>query len=200
MRIRTRARVVVGVSVLVAELCVYSGASEAQSFFDGAHWSVPGSVGTVDESSAGQVLLDQVKASVRPSAAGGTVVYLRYPISIVPYWLYHVEDEYAAGPWDFAGYYKRLIFKMSFQKNEDAALIVAGLRRVRLSDGENVLFAALDNGSALSGAAVQQVTKTVTCEEGCFQPDHAYFVEVGLWKARATADPKLVSLGVTLMP
>jgi hypothetical protein len=197
MQIRTRARVVVGVSVLVAELCVYSGASEAQSFFDGAHWSVPGSVGTVDESSAGQVLFDQVKASVRPSAAAGTVVYLRYPISIVPYWLYHLEH---AGPWDFAGYYRKLIFKMSFQKNEDAALIVAGLRRVRLSDGENVLFAALDNGSALPGAAVQQVTKTMTCEEGCFLPDHAYFVEVALWKARATADPKLVSLGVTLMP
>jgi hypothetical protein len=93
-----------------------------------------------------------------------------------------------------------LIFKMSFQKNEDAALIVAGLRRVRLSDGESVLLTALDNGMAPPGPAVQQVTRTVNCEEGCFLPDHAYFVEVALWKAKATADPKLVSLGVTLLP
>jgi hypothetical protein len=198
MRIRTRARVVVGVSVLVAELWVCSGASEAQSSFEGAHWSVPGSVGTVDESSAGQVVLDQVKASVRPTAAAGTVVYLRYPISIVPYWVYYLDY---LNPWIQAGYYKKLIFKMSFQKNEDTALIVAGLRRVRLSDGENILVTALDNGMAPPGAAVQQVTKTVTCEDsGCFPRDHAYFVEVALWKAKATADPKLVSLGVTLMP
>lgn len=199
MRMRTRTRVMVGVSVLAAGLSVYPGASQvrAQTIDVGAHWSVPASVGTVDESGAGQVLLDQVKASVRPGAPAGTVVYLRYPISIVPQWLIH-EEEF--GPWIHGGYYKTLTFNMSFQKNEDTALIVAGLRRVRLSDGENVLVTALDNGLALPGAAVQQVAKTVTCEAGCFLAGHAYFVEVGLWKAKATADPKLVSLGVTLMP
>lgn len=59
---------------------------------------------------------------------------------------------------------------------------------------------ALDNGMAPTGAGVQQVTRTVTCYGGCFPLEHAYFVEVALWKARATADPKLVSLGVTLLP
>jgi hypothetical protein len=197
MRIRTRARVVAGVSVLVAELCVYSGALEAQAF-GGAHWSAPASVGTVDESSTAQVLLDQAKVSMRPSAAAGTVVYLRYPVSIVPYWLHHVAQ---TEPYVHAeDYYNGLTFKMSFQKNEDGAFIVAGLRRVRLSDGENVLLTALDNGMAPTGAGVQQVMRTVTCEGGCFPLEHAYFVEVALWKARATADPKLVSLGVTLTP
>jgi len=199
MRMRTRARVMVGVSVLLAELSLYPGASrvQAQSIDGGAHWAVPGSVGTVDESSAAQVLLDQVKASVRPGAPAGTVVYLRYPISIVLQWVYQMDE---FGPWARGGYYKTLTFNMSFQKNEDAALIVAGLRRVRLSDGENVLFTALDNGSALPGAAVQQVSRTMTCEAGCLLSGYAYFVEVGLWKAKTTADPKLVSLGVTLMP
>ena len=39
-----------------------------------------------------------------------------------------------------------------------------------------------------------------TCPDGCFVLGQAYFIEVGLWKAKVTADPKLVTLGVTLMP
>jgi hypothetical protein len=95
--------------------------------------------------------------------------------------------------------YPRLTLSATFSKNEDAALVIAQLRRVRLSDGAVAGVAAVDSGGSPAAPGVQTVERTIVCPASCFDPgEFAYFVQVSLLKSSATADPRLTALRVTL--
>lgn len=100
-----------------------------------------------------------------------------------------------------ANAYSQVTLTLSFQRNDEFGQIVALLRRVRLSDGETTLRLAVDANASPSSPGVQTVTRNLACHEACILPDeYAYWVEVALWKVKATSDPKVVGVGVRLSP
>jgi hypothetical protein len=179
-----------------------AAAPEPQWVGIAAAWSSPGSAGVADESSVPLVTFDHAKAAVRPSAPAGSLVWLRYPIFLSRTWSVAIPDPSGNTPGIFqSGYYINAKLTLSFQRNDEGALILALLRRVRLSDGETTTMTAVDGLSSPPSPGVQTVSKNLYCAEGCVQPDqYAYWVEVALWKVNATSDPKIVAVGVHLTP
>lgn len=196
VRDRPFRRLVVFVAAGVAALVLQPSHATAQWIGVASAWSAPGSTGVVDEASLPFVTVDHAKAAVRSTAPAGSVVVLRYPVFLSATYL-HVYPEPGPIIYDF---YKHATLTLSFQRNEEAALIVAILRRVRLSDGETTMMLAVDGNSSLPSSGVQTVTRNLQCgDEPCLRPDqYAYWVEVALWKVRATSDPKVVGVGVQL--
>lgn len=171
----------------------------AQTLSYGSVWSSAGSVGIVDESHTSLVSLNGATAALRPTAAAGSAVYLRYPVSLVPGALYATVFEVPSTTWTGLSFFTRLKFTVTFQKNDDGAYVVASLKRLRLSDGVVSTLAAADSGSSFAMPGVQSVDRTITCAAGCADPlQYAYFVEAAVWKAWATSDPRLAALRVHL--
>jgi len=196
-RDRSFLRLVVFGAGVVAALVLEPSHATAQWLGIAAAWSAPGPTGVVDETSTALVTFDHAKAAVRPTAPVGSLVGLRYPVFLSASWLDAIPDP----PCNAFGYYTHATLTLSFQRNEEAALIVALLRRVRLSDGETTLVLAVDGNSSPPSPGVQTVTRNLTCDEACIRPDqYAYWVEVALWKVKATSDPKIVGVGVHLTP
>ena len=183
---------------LAMALMLLPSSASAQWLGIGAAWSAPGSTGVVDEANMTHVLFDQAKASVRPSAPVGTLVWLRYPVVLSASWMYWSP----IAPHNVLGYYTHAKLTLSFQRNDESALILASLRRVSLTTGETTLMMSVDGLASPPSADLQTVTANLTCgDEGCIRPDiYAYWVEVALWKVKAASDPKVVAVGVHLTP
>jgi hypothetical protein len=186
--------IVIGAGIVTA-LIFHPSDAAAQWIGVASAWSAPGSTGVADEASLPLVTFDHAKASVRPTAPAGSLVWLRFPVFASATYV----DSIPIWPYNFYGYYTEATLTMSFQRNEEAALLFALLRRVRLSDGETSLVMTVDGNMAIPSPAVQTVTKTISCDGFCMQLDqYAYWVEVALWKVKATSDPKVVAVGVRL--
>jgi hypothetical protein len=196
IRHRSICRLVSGAG-LVAALILLPTHATAQWIGMGGEWSAPGSTGVVDEASMPFVMFDHAKAAVRPTAPTGSSVLLRYPVVLSSGWVNILPDS----PYNLADAYSRATLTLSFQRNDEHGQIVALLRRVRLSDGETTLMLAVDGNASPSSPGVQTVTRNLECHAPCILPDeYAYWVEVALWKVRATSDPKVVGVGVRLLP
>jgi hypothetical protein len=186
---------------LVTALVLQPSPAAAQWLGMAGSWSAPGSTGVADEASLPFVTVDHAKAAVRSTSPAGSVVVLRYPVFLSGTWAQVVPDPIDNTPMFLTGFYTQATLTFSFQRNEEAALLVAILRRVRLSDGATTMMVAVDGNSSLPSPGVQTVTRTLLCDGPCVQADqYAYWVEVALWKVRATSDPKVVAVGVHLRP
>ena len=190
---RADARTLAGRSGVVALFLALSAAAQvdAQTFIPGSAWSAVGSVGIVDESKLSLVDLNDAVAGIRSTAPAGSVVYLRYPVPVLPWQLNVMPVGQLA--------YEHLTLSITFSKNEDAAFVVAQLRRVRLADGASTGYVAVDSVSSLPMGAVQTVEQQLACGGPCIDlAQYAYFVQVTLLKSTATAVPRLVAVRVTL--
>jgi hypothetical protein len=192
-------KLLISATGLIAGLTLQPSHAAAQWVGVAGAWSAPGSTGVVDEQSAPLVTFDHATAAVRPTAPAGSVVVLRYPVFLSGTWTLWQPDPIDNTGHFLAGYYRHAKLSLSFQRNDDVGQIVAILRRVRLSDGETTVMAAVDGNASPPSPSVQTVTRPLECLESCIQQDlYAYWVEVALWKIRATSAPKVVGVGVHL--